>query len=115
MADRTLVEEIASAEPAPPTTTPDPRPGPSGRQTSSPVESSSAAKAPAVFVSQANLAGDIQLELGGIAWSEHRPFVLINGKVLGAGDRVRGFTVVSIEPRQVELQSPSESLILKLK
>ena len=85
-ADRTLVEEV-----------------------SSPVE------APAVFVSRADLAGNVQLELGGIAWSEHRPFVLINGEVLGAGDRVRGFTIVSIEPRQVELQSPSESLILKLK
>ena len=67
----------------------------------------------------AELPGNVSLELGGIAWSSNRPFALINGNVLGQGDRVAGFTIVAIEPRQVELQGEvegtSQVLILQLK
>ena len=61
------------------------------------------------------LPGAIRVELGGIAWSEERPFALINGRVVGRGDRVESLTVVAIEPRHVELRGPDGRYQLRLK
>lgn len=118
-------EPPAEAIGSPPTLAAEPAPAPPPRQpTATPRPAASPRPrtepaGPAVFVSRAELPGDLTLELGGIAWSESRPFALINGTVLGPGDRIAGLTIVAIEPRQVELSGEvdgaSRGLILQLK
>lgn len=61
------------------------------------------------------LPGAIRIELGGIAWSEQRPFALVNGRVVGPGDVVESLTVVAIAQRHVELEGEAGHFLLKLK
>jgi hypothetical protein len=56
----------------------------------------------------------VALELNGIAWSETGPFALINGRVMGPGERIAGFQVLEISPRTVELSGPGGSFTLTL-
>ncbi len=85
------------------------------------VTSPSAAAEPATppalpsFLREAEVPGSGRLILGGIAWSEDRPFALINGEVVGPGDRIQKLTVVRIERREVELQGEQGGLLLRLK
>lgn len=61
-----------------------------------------------------DLPGGGRLELAGIVWSESNPSALINGRIVGVGERVEGYTVVAISPRQVELRAGTDSLFLQL-
>jgi hypothetical protein len=49
------------------------------------------------------LPGGGTIELGGIAWSDNGPFALINGRVVGPGSPVEGFTLERIAPDHVVL------------
>jgi FtsZ-interacting cell division protein ZipA len=61
------------------------------------------------------LPGAVRIELGGIAWSEERPFALVNGRVVGPGDVVESLAVVAIAQRHVELQGEAGHFLLRLK
>jgi hypothetical protein len=67
------------------------------------------------FTREANLADGTSIELGGIAWSETGPFVLLNGRVVGQGETVQRFQVTRIEPQQVELQRDGTTIVIRLK
>ncbi len=68
------------------------------------------------YVREALLPGGAgKLELGGIAWSEDRPFALINGRVVGPGDQIEAFMVVQVQPKRVELRGEGGSFYLQLK
>lgn len=64
--------------------------------------------------SQARLAGGQIVDLGGIAWSESDPYALINGQVVGVGERVRTYRVTSITPSEVILESDDDRVVLRL-
>lgn len=68
-----------------------------------------------VFVRRADLDDGNAIELGGIAWSESGPFALLNGRVVGVGESVRGYLVVEIDPGQVVLERRGQRLALRLK
>jgi len=70
---------------------------------------------PETAVRVLELPGAIRLELGGIAWSEERPFALVNGRVVGPGDVVEKMAVVAITQRHVELQGEPGHYLLRLK
>ncbi|MGE5278029.1 MAG: hypothetical protein ACM3SU_13610 [Acidobacteriota bacterium] len=66
------------------------------------------------YAGTANLpSGKIQLE--GIVYNESSPAALINGRVLGPGGYVSGYTVIRIEPDRVELRDENGTIILTLK
>jgi hypothetical protein len=92
---------VSEPQPAPPA----PRPA----RTTPPAQ-------PAVptYVEVADLPGG-RLELGGIAWSKSDPHALINGRILGRGERVESYRIVDIQPRQVELTGDRGSFILRLR
>lgn len=74
-----------------------------------------AAEAPKTAVRVLELPGAVRIELGGIAWSEERPFALMNGRVVGPGDVVESLAVVAIAQRHVELQGDAGHFLLRLK
>lgn len=80
----------------PETATIDPPPGP-GPEAATPVSKT--------FVREASIPGVGQLRLGGIAWSERQPFALINGRVVGPGDRIQGLQVAAVSRGEVVLRA----------
>ncbi len=67
------------------------------------------------FIHRAELPGGVSIELGGIAWSEARPFALLNRQVVGPGESVDGYAVVAIAPGQVELEVDGRTVYIRLK
>lgn len=118
---RVRTEWTPDAAPAPPAT----RKTESGADVTPPREvriaaadpqpEETAAPAPETVVRKLELPGSIQIELGGIAWSEERPFALINGRVVGPGDQVETLTVVEIEPKHVELRGGEGHYLVRIK
>jgi hypothetical protein len=54
------------------------------------------------------------IELGGIAWSETGPFALINGRVIGPGSVVEGYTLERIRKGHVVLTGDGRRIHLSL-
>ncbi len=97
-------------------TTPTPTPTPAQAAVSEPPSPEpDVAAAPQSVLRRLELPGAIRIELGGIAWSEERPFALINGRVVGPGDVVEAMTVVGIQPRHVELRGQAGHYLLRIK
>ncbi|HEV2062923.1 MAG TPA: hypothetical protein VGS00_00045, partial [Thermoanaerobaculia bacterium] len=56
------------------------------------------------YVGSISLPGGAKIELGGIVYSESNATALVNGRIVGAGAYVEGFTVVKIEQARLELE-----------
>ena len=67
-----------------------------------------------VSMGQAQLKTGQIVDLGGIAWSESDPYALINGQVVGVGELVRSYRVISITPNEVILEKDQDRVILRL-
>jgi hypothetical protein len=103
-----------NAEPAfPPAAASPPTEAPRPRTESAAVGIQRTAKGLPVYVEVAELP-DGRLELGGIAWSRTEPHALINGRIVGRGERIEVYTVVEIHPREVELEGTRGSFLLRL-
>ena len=55
-----------------------------------------------------------KIELGGIVYSDTSPVAVLNGRVLGVGAVVEGFTIVAIEENRVELKNDERTIVLTL-
>jgi hypothetical protein len=112
--------EIRPTAPAPPAPEPRPEPTPVA-PTPAPVEEERpAAPAPApdpapaapagglvdgrTYTGEVPVPGGGVVRLNGIAFSQERPVVVLDGRVMGTGEVVQGFTVVEIETGRVKLQ-----------
>ncbi len=67
------------------------------------------------YVGEVTLPGGERIELGGIVFSETNPVALINGRVIGAGRVVGGFTVAEIQPDRVKLEGEDGTIWIRLK
>jgi hypothetical protein len=56
------------------------------------------------YTGEVPVPGGGALRLNGIAFSQERPVVVLDGRVMGTGEVVQGFTVVEIEAGRVKLQ-----------
>lgn len=108
--------EIRPAAPAPvtpePRSEPEPEPVPAA-PAPAPVETAPPATPPAAasglvegrtYTGEVPVPGGGSVKLNGIAFSQERPVVVLDGRVMGAGEVVQGFTVVEIEAGRVKLQ-----------
>jgi hypothetical protein len=66
------------------------------------------------YLRSAAAADGSEVRLGGIAYSETHPIAVINGAVVSPGDMIAGFTVISIEPERVELETDGVRISLTL-
>lgn len=57
---------------------------------------------------------DTRLNISGILWDERDPRAIINGRIVGEGDKVDGNTVISIEQDLVVLNDGLSDFILRL-
>jgi hypothetical protein len=80
--------------------------------TPAPSVPASAAAAPSgAHVLEVALGGGRAIQLGGIAWSEATPLAYLNGRLVGVGEYVEGFRVVSIERDRVRFDGGDEATI----
>ena len=98
-----------------------------GSSSSSSAPASAAAPSPAAsdrptalvngktYVGPVMLPGGGRLDLGGIAYSESNATVLLNGKIVGAGAVLEGFTISRIEENRIELQGNGVTIFLAVR
>lgn len=70
---------------------------------------------PRIFVERITLATGETLELGGIAWSATGPYALLDERVVGLGETIKGYMVTRIAPQEVELEGRDGTILLRLK
>ena len=94
-----------------------------GKAAASPVPASEivppARPAPALvnghtYVGSISLPGGAKIELGGIVYSESNATALLNGRIVGRGASIEGFTVVRIEQTRLELEGNGLTIFLAL-
>lgn len=56
------------------------------------------------YVGEVPLPGGGALKLNGIAFSQDRPVAVLDGRVMGPGELIQGFTITAIEAGRVKLQ-----------
>lgn len=128
------VPEVRTPEPVPPPQVqPAPQPQPQPETPPAPPvvaappappvqEAAPSAPAPAPapqesrsYVGEVPVPGGGVLRLNGIAFSTESPVAVLDGKVVGPGEVVQGFTVVEIRQNQVKLEGHGETVFVSLK
>lgn len=71
--------------------------------------------APGRFLRRAVLPSGATFELSGIAWSNAYPMAVLNDRIVAEGDTIDGFTVVDIQPQQIELDRDGRTVVITLK
>jgi len=102
--------------------TPPPVPAPAEeRPAPAPVPQAPAAPAPEdsgdltdakVYVAELPVPGDEPVKLNGIAFSQDQPVAVLDGRVMGPGETIKGFTIISIESGRVKLQGHGTTVFL---
>lgn len=67
------------------------------------------------YVGEVPVPGGGVLRLNGIAFSEQSPVVVLDGRVMGPGESVQGFTIVEIQRDRVRLEGHGETVYVSLK
>ena len=97
--------------PAPPVVAP-PAPAPPVQETAPPAPAPQESRS---YVGEVPVPGGGVLRLNGIAFSTESPVAVLDGKVVGPGEVVQGFTVVEIRQNQVKLEGHGETVFVSLK
>jgi hypothetical protein len=65
-----------------------------------------------VYTGEVPVPGGGSLKLNGIVFSQDHPIAVLDGRVMGPGESVQGFTVVAIESGRVKLQGHGTTVYL---
>jgi hypothetical protein len=68
-----------------------------------------------VYTGEVPVPGGGSLKLNGIVFSQDHPIAVLDGRVMGPGESVQGFTVVAIESGRVKLQGHGTTVYLSPK
>jgi hypothetical protein len=120
--------ELRPAAPAEPSTIrPAPAPPAPIEERPAPVPSAPSPSAPArpaaagdlvdgtVYSGEVPVPGGGTLKLNGIAYSQDRPVAVLDGRVMGPGEVIQGFTIVAIETGRVKLQGHGATVFVSPK
>lgn len=68
-----------------------------------------------VYVGEVPVPGGGSLKLNGIAFSQQQPIVVLDGRVMGPGEVIQGFTVVEIQSDRVKLEGHGATVFVTTK
>ena len=68
-----------------------------------------------VYAGEVPVPGGGSIKLNGIAFSPEHPIVVLDGRVMGPGETVQGFTVVEIQSDRVKLQGHGTTVFVTTK
>jgi hypothetical protein len=100
--------------PAPAPTTEVERPAPAPIP-AAPAENSGSLTEGQLYTGEVPVPGGGSLKLNGIVFSQDHPIAVLDGRVMGPGESVQGFTVVAIESGRVKLQGHGTTVYLSPK
>jgi hypothetical protein len=80
-----------------------------------PASNASALEDGKSYVSEVPVPGGGVLRLNGIAYSPEHPIAVLDGRVMGPGETVQGFTVVDIQAGHVKLQGHGATVYVTTK
>lgn len=78
-------------------------------------ESSGGSEEGKVYTGELPVPGGGSVKLNGIAFSQDQPVAVLDGRVMGPGEVIQGFTIVSIESGRVKLQGHGMTVFLSPK
>ncbi|UCD54789.1 MAG: hypothetical protein JSV93_04510 [Candidatus Omnitrophota bacterium] len=70
--------------------------------------------APAPVAQPAPLPSSAKLALDGIMWDEKNPKAMVNGRLMGIGDKIGEYEVIDIKKNKVTLNNGVEDIVLRL-
>jgi hypothetical protein len=91
-----------------------PAPLPAAPTSAAPAENSGLVEGQA-YTGEVPVPGGGSLKLNGIVFSQDHPIAVLDGRVMGPGESVQGFTVVAIESGRVKLQGHGTTVYLSPK
>jgi hypothetical protein len=94
---------------APPPEAPAPQPAP---PVAAPAAAAGGLEEGKVYTGEVPIPGGGQVKLNGIAYSQDHPVAVLDGRVMGPGESVGGFTIVAIESGRVKLQGHGATVYL---
>lgn len=68
-----------------------------------------------VYAGEVPIPGGGSVKLNGIAFSQDQPIVVLDGRVMGPGEVIQGFTVVEIQSDRVKLQGHGTTVFVTTK
>jgi hypothetical protein len=77
-----------------------------------PAENSGSLVEGQAYTGEVPVPGGGSLRLNGIVFSQDQPIAVLDGRVMGPGESVQGFTVVAIESGRVKLQGHGKTVYL---
>ncbi|MEO6195806.1 MAG: hypothetical protein ABIS20_22530 [Thermoanaerobaculia bacterium] len=104
----------AAPAPAPAPNTEVERPAPAPVP-AAPAENSGSLVEGQVYTGEVPVPGGGSLKLNGIVFSQDHPIAVLDGRVMGPGESVQGFTLVAIESGRVKLQGHGTTVYLSPK
>lgn len=107
----TQMEEDRAPAVAPPV----PPPPAPVRPSTAPVPSGANLVDGQVYAGEVPVPGGGTLKLNGIAYSQERPVVVLDGRVMGTGETIQGFTIVAIEAGRVKLEGHGATVFVSPK
>jgi hypothetical protein len=99
----------------PPATLPEapaPQPAPPAVPAAAPAAPAGGLEEGKVYTGEVPIPGGGQVKLNGIAYSQDHPVAVLDGRVMGPGESVGGFTIVAIESGRVKLQGHGATVYL---
>jgi hypothetical protein len=107
----------ASLPVTPELVTPEPRPAPTPPTPSNPAPAGDSGSLVdgRVYVGEVPIPGGGSVKLNGIAFSQDQPVAVLDGRLMGPGEIVGGFTLVAIESGRVKLQGHGATVYLSPK
>ena len=94
---------------------PAPAPVPAAPIPAAPAENSGSLVEGQAYTGEVPVPGGGSLKLNGIVFSQDHPIAVLDGRVMGPGESVQGFTVVAIESGRVKLQGHGTTVYLSPK
>jgi hypothetical protein len=101
----------ATVQAAPSPEAPAPQPAPPAAPTA-PAAASGGLEDGKVYTGEVPVPGGGLVKLNGIAYSQDHPVAVLDGRVMGPGESVGGFTIVAIESGRVKLQGHGATVYL---
>jgi hypothetical protein len=94
---------------------PAPAPVPAAPTSATLAENSGSLVEGQVYTGEVPVPGGGSLKLNGIVFSQDHPIAVLDGRVMGPGESVQGFTLVAIESGRVKLQGHGTTVYLSPK
>ena len=107
-----ILPPVAAPVETTPAVEPEPSPEPAAPAPAPPAAPAGGLEDGKVYSGEVPIPGGGSVKLNGIAYGQERPVAVLDGRVMGPGEAIQGFTVIAIEAGRVKLQGYGATVYL---